>query len=135
MDITVRETELPGIVVIDTDYFRDDRGFFIENYHKQRFAEHGITDEFVQDNHSRSGYGVLRGIHGEPWNKYVTLAHGRAFAAIVDLRAGAGFGRVETIELHPGNAIFVPEGSKLAVYRRLALGGPPALPPALGTSP
>ena len=54
--------------------------------------------------------GVTRGIHAEPWDKYISLAHGRAFAAIVDLRTGPTFGRVETIELHPGNAIFVPRG-------------------------
>ena len=57
-----------------------------------------------------SEVGVTRGVHAEPWEKFISLAQGRAFAAIVDLRAGATFGRIETFELNPGNAIFVPRG-------------------------
>ena len=63
MDIDVIPTALPGVVIIRTDYFRDERGYFIESYHKQRYVEHGLDYEFVQDNHSRSGERVLRGIH------------------------------------------------------------------------
>ena len=63
MDIDVIPTALSGVVIIRTDYFRDERGYFIESYHKQRYAEHGLDYEFVQDNHSRSGERVLRGIH------------------------------------------------------------------------
>ena len=59
MDITVTPTALDGVVIIDTDFFRDERGFFIEVYHRERYREHGIAEEFVQDNHSRSARHVL----------------------------------------------------------------------------
>ncbi|MGB4862445.1 MAG: dTDP-4-dehydrorhamnose 3,5-epimerase family protein, partial [Tepidiformaceae bacterium] len=63
MDITVTKTKLDGVVLIDTDFFRDERGFFIEAWHAERFREHGLPDAFVQDNHSRSARKVLRGLH------------------------------------------------------------------------
>lgn len=117
MDIRVRETKLPGVVVIETDYFRDARGFFIENYHKQRFAEHGITDEFVQDNHSRSVYGVLRGIHYQdmsmPMGKLVRCTEGVIFDVAVDLRVGSPtLGQWVGIELSADNMlqVMVPVG-------------------------
>ncbi len=117
MDITVQETELPGVLLIETDYFRDERGFFIENYHKERFAEHGIADEFVQDNHSRSGYGVLRGIHYQdmtaPMGKLVRCTEGVIFDVAVDLRAGSPtLGRWIGVELSAENMrqVMVPVG-------------------------
>src|SRR5438105_14786632 len=60
MEIRVTPTKLEGVVLIDTDFFRDERGFFLENYHRRRFAEHGLDYEFVQDNHSGSAKSVLR---------------------------------------------------------------------------
>ena len=93
MDIRVVPTALEGVVVIETDFARDERGFFIETYHRQRYAAHGIGDEFVQDNHSRSGRGVLRGIHYQdmtaPMAKLVRCTAGCVFDVVVDLRAGS----------------------------------------------
>ena len=110
--ITVKDTSLPGLLEIELVVHGDERGWFKESYQRaeleaQGFPSFGIVQSNVSYNRE---IGVTRGIHAEPWDKYISLAHGRAFAAIVDLRAGPGFGRVETFELHPGNAIFVPRG-------------------------
>jgi len=103
--------------VIEPDVFRDDRGFFFESYHKQRFAELGVTDEFVQDNHSRSMQGVLRGIHYQdmsaPMAKLVRCTLGRILDVAVDLRAGSPtFGRWSAAELSADNKrqLLVPVG-------------------------
>ena len=93
MDITVTRCRLEGVLLVSTDFFRDERGFFIENYHRQRFADHGITDDFVQDNHSRSSRGVLRGFHYQdmtaPMGKLVRCTIGRILDVAVDLRVGS----------------------------------------------
>ena len=103
--------------MIEPDVFRDDRGFFFESYHKQRFAELGVTDEFVQDNHSRSMLGVLRGIHYQdmsaPMAKLVRCTLGRILDVAVDLRAGSPtFGRWSAAELSADNKrqLLVPVG-------------------------
>ncbi len=80
---------LPGVMVIDPDVHRDRRGFFLESYHARKYAEGGITDTFVQDNHSRSGRGTLRGLHAQcrqPQAKLVRVVHGEIFDVTVDLR-------------------------------------------------
>jgi dTDP-4-dehydrorhamnose 3,5-epimerase len=117
VDITVRETKLSGVVLIETDYFRDERGFFIENYHKQRFMEHGILDDFVQDNHSRSLYGVLRGIHYQdmtaPMGKLVRCTEGTIFDVAIDLRVESPtLGQWVGVELSAENMhqLMVPVG-------------------------
>ena len=103
--------------MIEPDVFRDDRGFFFESYHKKRFAELGVTDEFVQDNHSRSTQGVLRGIHYQdmsaPMAKLVRCTLGRILDVAVDLRAGSPtFGRSSVVELSADNMrqLLVPVG-------------------------
>jgi dTDP-4-dehydrorhamnose 3,5-epimerase-like enzyme len=76
-------------------------------------VEQGFPADFnpVQNNISYNAQrGVTRGIHAEPWDKYISLAIGSAFAAIVDLRAGETYGKVLTFELNPGIALFVPKG-------------------------
>ncbi len=117
MDIHVVETALPSVVVIETDFFRDARGFFIEAYHRKRYAEHGIADEFVQDNHSRSGRDVLRGIHYQdmraPMAKLVRCTLGRIWDVAVDLRVGSPtFGKWVSVELSGENMkqVLVPPG-------------------------
>lgn len=117
MDITVIPTKLSGVVVIRTDFFRDQRGFFIETYHKRRFAEHGITDEFVQDNQSRSGERVLRGIHYQdmtaPMGKLVRCTEGAILDVAVDLRVGSPtLGQWVAVELSVENQdqLLVPAG-------------------------
>ena len=96
---------------------RDERGFFFESYQQQRYREHGIGDDFVQDNHSRSGRGVLRGIHYQdlsaPMSKLVRCTAGRILDVAVDLRAGSPtFGRWVSEELTADNMLqlFVPVG-------------------------
>ena len=117
MDIEVATTRLPGVLLIDTRFFRDERGFFIENYHKQRFAEHGISAEFVQDNHSGSKQGVLRGLHYQdmtaPMGKLVRCTAGAIQDVAVDLRVGSPtFGQWVDAELSAENMrqIWVPPG-------------------------
>jgi len=117
MDIHVTPTKLDGVVLIDTDFFRDERGFFIENYHKQRFAEHGLDYEFVQDNHSRSSAKVLRGLHYQdttaPMGKLVRCTAGCVLDVAVDIRRGSpSYGRHVAVVLSgaAGNQLFVPEG-------------------------
>jgi dTDP-4-dehydrorhamnose 3,5-epimerase len=110
--MALAQTSIPGLLVIDLDVHADGRGWFKEGFQRAKLETQGFPPfEIVQQNVSfNAEVGVTRGIHAEPWDKYISLANGRAFAAIVDLRAGETFGLVETIELHPGNAIFVPRG-------------------------
>ncbi len=115
MDSYARQTAIPGVVLIETDFFRDERGFFIEAYHAQRFAEHNITVQFVQDNHSRSRRGVLRGFHYQdsraPMAKLIRCTRGSILDVVVDLRVGAPtFGHHVAVELSEENMhqLFVP---------------------------
>ena len=117
MEIEVSKTRLEGVLLIDTRFFRDERGFFIENYHQQRFAEHGITADFVQDNHSGSNRGVLRGLHYQdmtaPMGKLVRCTAGEIQDVAVDLRVGSPtFGQWVSAELSQQNMrqIWVPPG-------------------------
>jgi dTDP-4-dehydrorhamnose 3,5-epimerase len=117
MDIHVIPTKLPGVVIVETDFVRDDRGFFIESYHRQHYAAQGVSDEFVQDNHSRSRRGVLRGIHYQdlsmPMAKLVRCTAGHVFDVAVDLRVGSPtFGQWAGVELSVENMkqVYVPVG-------------------------
>jgi len=99
----VKQTELPGLLLIVPRCFSDDRGFFLESFHVERYRANGITEDFVQDNHSRSRQGVLRGLHFQvkhPQAQIVTVIRGRVFDVAVDLRPdSAGFGRWYGVEL------------------------------------
>jgi dTDP-4-dehydrorhamnose 3,5-epimerase len=97
-DIRIVETEIDGVRLIEVDCFYDDRGFFFESYHRQRFAAHGIDHTFVQDNHSRSKRHVLRGFHYQnavaPQHRLVRCTVGEVWDVVVDLRVGGPtFGR------------------------------------------
>jgi dTDP-4-dehydrorhamnose 3,5-epimerase len=88
----VLPTELPGVVVIEPDVHRDGRGFFLETYHAQKYREAGISATFVQDNHSRSTRGTLRGLHAQrrhPQGKLVRVIHGEVWDVAVDIRRGS----------------------------------------------
>jgi dTDP-4-dehydrorhamnose 3,5-epimerase len=88
----VKHTGLEGLLLIEPRRFHDERGFFTETYERERYAELGIDVEFVQDNHSRSFKGVLRGLHFQvkrPQAQIVTVIHGRVFDVAVDLRPGS----------------------------------------------
>jgi dTDP-4-dehydrorhamnose 3,5-epimerase len=110
--LQVEKTSIEGLLKIDLVVHGDNRGWFKENYQKQKLQALGFPAfDPVQNNYSfNAERGVTRGIHAEPWNKYISLACGRVFSAIVDLRPGDGFGRMETFELGPGDALYVPEG-------------------------
>ncbi|MCZ2110920.1 MAG: dTDP-4-dehydrorhamnose 3,5-epimerase [Dehalococcoidia bacterium] len=117
MDIHVTKTKLEGVVVIDTDFFRDERGMFMEVYHRERYTEHGIPDEMVQDNHSRSEKKVLRGFHYQdmtaPMGKLVRCTAGAILDVAVDLRVNSPtFGQWVAVELTAENMrqIWVPAG-------------------------
>ena len=91
------ETDLPGVLLIEPRVFRDDRGFFLETYHAERYREGGLDAVFVQDNHSESKRGTLRGLHAQlrrPQGKLVRCVEGEIFDVAVDMRRGSPtFGR------------------------------------------
>lgn len=113
----ITETAIPGLLVLDLDVHGDNRGWFKENWQREKIralaAEHPRLASLapVQNNISfNDAVGTTRGIHAEPWDKYVAVAHGRIFGAWVDLRDGPSFGAVATVELGPEKAVFVPRG-------------------------
>lgn len=112
----VRETTLPGALLIEPAVFPDDRGFFVETFRENILADAGITESFVQDNHSRSTRGVLRGIHfavGDGSSKLVRCGRGLIWDVIVDLRPGSStYRRWEAFELSDENmhVLYVPVG-------------------------
>lgn len=93
MDIRVIRTDIDGILIVEPDFFQDHRGFFYESYSKNRFAEHGLDHTFVQDNHSRSSRGVLRGLHYQnmdgPQFRLIRCTVGEIWDVAVDLRVGS----------------------------------------------
>jgi dTDP-4-dehydrorhamnose 3,5-epimerase len=113
---TVRPTELEGTVLLEPGVHVDARGFFVETFRRDLWAEHGVEVEFVQHNHSRSTRGTLRGLHfqTEPGQaKLVRCVRGRIFDVAVDLRRDSPtFGRWEGYELDDElhRQLFVPVG-------------------------
>ena len=101
-------------MLVEPTVHGDARGFFQETYRKQAFAELGIHDDFVQDNHSRSGRGVLRGMHFQPGQaKLVRCPRGAILDVVVDIRPGsAGFGGWESVRLDDEShlQLYVPDG-------------------------
>lgn len=110
------DTALPGVCLIEPTVFRDDRGFFFESYQKKKFADLGICDHFVQDNHARSIKGTLRGLHYQvacPQAKLCRIVQGAVLDVVVDLRRGSpNFGQHITALLSAENhwMIYVPAG-------------------------
>jgi dTDP-4-dehydrorhamnose 3,5-epimerase len=112
----VTPTALPGVMLVEPKVFGDARGFFFESWNAQAFAEAGIDAQFVQDNHSRSAGGVLRGLHyqlRQPQGKLVRVIQGSAFDVAVDIRRSSpDFGRWVGVELSQENRrmLWVPPG-------------------------
>lgn len=107
------ETPIEGLVVYDLAVFGDSRGWFKENWQKEKMTAIGLPDFGpVQNNFSfNDKRGVARGIHAEPWDKFVSLGSGRIFGFWVDIREGSStYGEHFTIEMDPSKAIFVPRG-------------------------
>ena len=116
MTVRITPTTLPGVQIIEPDVYRDERGFFLEVYRAARFSTAGLPAAFVQDNHSRSARGTLRGLHWQwrrPQAKLVRVVIGEIFDVAVDVRRGSPtFGRWVGVSLSADNLrqTFVPEG-------------------------
>ncbi|GAB4095147.1 bifunctional dTDP-4-dehydrorhamnose 3,5-epimerase family protein/NAD(P)-dependent oxidoreductase [Brachybacterium horti] len=110
--LAVHETPIPGLLVIDLPVHGDNRGWFKENWQREKMLAAGLPDFGpVQNNISfNQAEGVTRGIHAEPWDKYISVATGAVFGAWVDLREGPSFGTAYWHEITPDVAIFVPRG-------------------------
>jgi dTDP-4-dehydrorhamnose 3,5-epimerase len=110
------ETDLPGVMIVEPDVFRDARGFFLETFRADRYAQGGIAYTFVQDNHSRSVRRTLRGLHAQrtrPQGKLVRAVRGEIFDVAVDIRPGSStFGKWVGERLSEENfrQMFVPPG-------------------------
>ncbi|MDT8318561.1 MAG: dTDP-4-dehydrorhamnose 3,5-epimerase [bacterium] len=114
--MNISRFEIPGLLLIKPKVFEDDRGFFMETYHAERYAEHGLPTNFVQDNHSSSVKGTLRGLHyqlGRPQGKLVRVTRGEVFDVAVDVRRGSPhFGKWLGVTLSAENRhqLYIPEG-------------------------
>jgi dTDP-4-dehydrorhamnose 3,5-epimerase len=114
--MNVIQTEIPEVVLIEPKLFGDQRGFFLEMFQAERYSANGLHRPFVQDNLSRSGYGVLRGLHlqnPKTQGKLVTVLAGRVLDVAVDVRVGSPtFGRHISVELSDENRrqLWVPRG-------------------------
>jgi dTDP-4-dehydrorhamnose 3,5-epimerase len=111
-ELKVQETNIPGFFTVDLSVHRDNRGWFKENYQKAKMEKLGLPSfEIAQNNISfNEEVGVTRGLHAEPWDKFISVANGRVFGAWVDLRKGDSFGQVFTMEIGPEKAVYVPRG-------------------------
>jgi dTDP-4-dehydrorhamnose 3,5-epimerase len=114
--VRVTETALPGVLIIEPKLLGDERGFFVETYQANRYREAGIKLDFVQDNHSRSRRGVLRGMHAQakhPQGKLVRCARGEVFDVAVDINPRSPhFGKWVGVTLSDANGrqLWVPPG-------------------------
>lgn len=110
------ETGIPGLVIIEPTVHGDSRGFFMETWHAERYAAAGLPERFVQSNLSRSGPGVIRGLHFQypkPQGKLVSVLEGRVFDVAVDIRPDSpAFRQWAGVELSAQNhrQLYVPEG-------------------------
>jgi dTDP-4-dehydrorhamnose 3,5-epimerase len=110
------QTDLPGVLVIEPDVYQDPRGFFLETYHAAKYRDGGIAAPFVQDNHSRSIRGTLRGLHlqpGRPQGKLIRVVEGEIYDVAVDVRRRSPtFGRWVAVTLSAENfkQCYVPPG-------------------------
>ncbi len=118
----IETTAIPGLLSIQPKVFGDRRGFFTETYQRQRYRDAGITDEFVQDNFSRSSKGTLRGLHYQiqhPQGKLVQVLSGKILDVVVDLRKSSpSFGRWVSFELSDETCrqVYVPPGCAHGFY-------------------
>ncbi|MDA0709100.1 MAG: dTDP-4-dehydrorhamnose 3,5-epimerase [bacterium] len=117
MPFVFQPLAIPEVILITAKQFPDDRGFFMETYKRSEFALHGIEGDFVQDNYSRSNYGVLRGLHyqkdPDAQGKLVSVLKGKIYDVAVDIRRGSPtFGRWVGVELSDERPelLWVPEG-------------------------
>ncbi len=116
MSINVEKTPLPGVLIVEPRVFQDERGFFLETFHQEKYRKAGIDISFVQDNHSHSCKGTLRGLHYQlrhPQAKLISVVQGEIFDVAVDIRRGSPFfGKWTAVHLSGQNKrqLFIPEG-------------------------
>jgi dTDP-4-dehydrorhamnose 3,5-epimerase len=109
-------TDIPGVIVVEPQVFRDERGFFLETYHLRKYQEGGIDAVFVQDNHSRSQRGSVRGLHAQvrrPQGKLIRAIEGEIYDVAVDIRRGSPhFGQWVGVWLSAENfrQVYIPPG-------------------------
>jgi dTDP-4-dehydrorhamnose 3,5-epimerase len=112
--VEVLPTQLEGPILLQPKVFRDERGFFLETYRRSAFGEVGIEEEFVQDNHSRSARGIVRGMHFQPgMAKLIRCVRGEMVDVLVDIRKGSPtFGEWEAFTLNDENLrqLYCPDG-------------------------
>lgn len=112
----VIKTEFDGVVIVEPQVFTDGRGFFLESYHQRKYIEAGIREAFVQDNHSSSARGTIRGLHAQrlhPQAKLIRVLQGEILDVVVDIRRGSPtFRRWIGVELSADNFLqcYVPPG-------------------------
>ena len=111
-ELSLETTAIPGLVVLRLPVHEDARGWFKENWQREKMVALGLPDFGpVQNNMSYNAHrGATRGVHTEPWDKFVSVAAGRVFAAWVDMREGETFGATHHVEMGPDVAVFVPRG-------------------------
>jgi dTDP-4-dehydrorhamnose 3,5-epimerase len=114
--VKITATDLPGVLLVEPEVYCDERGFFLETYHRERYAAAGIDASFVQDNHAHSTRGTLRGLHAQcrrPQGKLVRAVRGKMFDVAVDIRVGSPcFGRWTGAMLSGDNfrQLYIPPG-------------------------
>lgn len=126
--------EIKDLRVFQLTVHEDSRGWFKENFNQKDFIAAGLPETFfngiLQNNVSKSYHGVVRGMHGQPWEKIVSVAHGKVLGMWVDLRPGEGFGRSFSLEMDETLSVYVPKGvangiqvlSDIAIFNYLVNG-------------
>lgn len=115
-------TQIPDVIIIEPKVFADERGFFLESYQKRRFADAGIAEDFVQDNHSKSRFGTLRGLHyqiQQSQGKLIRVISGEIFDVAVDIRKHSPtFGKwvSDTLSAENKKMLWVPAGFAHGFY-------------------
>lgn len=112
-EITAQTTDIPGLLVFSVSLMGDERGWLQEKFQKQKLVAAGLPDNFSPVQHSLSynqKVGVTRGLHAEPWRKYVGVITGKVFGAYVDLREGPTFGKTAFVTIDQTTTVFIPKG-------------------------
>jgi dTDP-4-dehydrorhamnose 3,5-epimerase len=125
--VRIVQTALPGVIVIEPDVFKDVRGFFLETYQAETFKQHGLPTTFVQDNHSKSVGGTIRGLHLQlrrMQGKLIRVIEGTIFDVAVDVRRGSPtFGKWVGASLSADDfkLVYIPPASRTASHRQCDL--------------
>lgn len=111
--ISAKTTEIPGLLIFSVSLMGDERGWLQEKFQKQKLLTAGLPEDFNPVQHSLSYNqkpGVTRGLHAEPWRKYVGVITGKVFGAYVDLREGPNYGKTAFVTIDQTTTVFIPRG-------------------------